>query len=110
MSEALQDTVAFSRGELPEAPYRIHIPERIDVKAIREQTGLSQAAFANRFGLSVCTLHNWEQGRQQPDPTARAITPPLNNPRYYARAYIKSRLHCLMTLLKPISLSQTYTS
>jgi putative transcriptional regulator len=34
--------------------------------------GLSQSAFANRFGLSVHALRNWEQGKRQPDPAARA--------------------------------------
>jgi putative transcriptional regulator len=70
--DAMQDAVAFSRGELPEDAYRVHIPERVNVKAIREQTGLSQAAFANRFGFSVFALRNWEQGKRQPDPAVRA--------------------------------------
>jgi putative transcriptional regulator len=68
----LERARAFSRGELPEDAYRVHIPERVNVKAIREQTGLSQAAFANRFGFSVCALRNWEQGKRQPDPAVRA--------------------------------------
>jgi len=34
--------------------------------------GLSQSAFANRFGLSIFALRNWEQGKRQPDPAARA--------------------------------------
>jgi putative transcriptional regulator len=70
--EPLKEAVAFSRGELPEGSCRVHIFERVDVKAIREQTGLSQAAFANKFGLSVVTLRDWEQGAKPLDPTARA--------------------------------------
>jgi putative transcriptional regulator len=70
--ESMKEAVAISRDELAGDTYRIHIPERIDVKAIREQMGLSQAAFANRFGLSIYTLRNWEQGKRQPDPAARA--------------------------------------
>jgi putative transcriptional regulator len=69
---AMQEAVAFSRGELPQGVYQVHIPKRIDVKTIREQTGLSQAAFANKFGLSVFALRNWEQGKRQPDPAVRA--------------------------------------
>jgi putative transcriptional regulator len=46
-------------------------PERIDVKAIREQMGLSQSVFANRFGLSVYARCNWEQGKRQPDPAGK---------------------------------------
>jgi putative transcriptional regulator len=68
----MKEAVAISHGELPEAAYRIYIPEQVDVKAIREQMGLSQPAFANRFGLSLYTLRNWEQGKRRPDPAARA--------------------------------------
>jgi putative transcriptional regulator len=39
--DAMQDALAFSRGELPEDAYRVHIPECVDIKAVREQTGLS---------------------------------------------------------------------
>lgn len=70
--ESMKEAIAISRGELSEDRYRIHIPEKIDVKAIRQQMGLSQPAFANRFGLSLYTLRNWEQGKRKPDPAARA--------------------------------------
>ncbi|MFP3043789.1 helix-turn-helix domain-containing protein [Treponema primitia] len=70
--DSMKEALAISRGELAQDTYRIHIPEQIDVKAIRQQLGLSQPAFANRFGLSLYTLRNWEQGKRQPDPAARA--------------------------------------
>jgi putative transcriptional regulator len=70
--ESMKEALAISRDELPPATYNMHIPERVDVKAIREKMGLSQASFANQFGLSVYALRNWEQGKRQPDPTARA--------------------------------------
>ena len=41
------------------------------VSAIREQTGLSQAKFANLLGVSVRTLQEWEQGRRAPSGAAR---------------------------------------
>ncbi|MDR1047389.1 MAG: helix-turn-helix domain-containing protein [Treponema sp.] len=68
----MKEAVAISKGELPEDSYKVHIPAKVDVKSIRERMGLSQAAFANRFGLSVFALRNWEQGKRQPDPAARA--------------------------------------
>jgi putative transcriptional regulator len=34
--------------------------------------GLSQSEFARRFGLSLYTLRNWEQGKRHPDPAAKA--------------------------------------
>jgi putative transcriptional regulator len=70
--ESMKEAVAIARNELPEADYRVHIPERVDVKAIRNGLGLSQASFAARFGLSLYTLRNWEQGKRQPEPAARA--------------------------------------
>lgn len=38
------------------------------IKEMRRQTGLSQAAFANKFNIPVKTLQNWEIGRAQPAP------------------------------------------
>lgn len=36
------------------------------IKTIRKQTGLSQSAFAEHFGISVRTLQRWEQGQSTP--------------------------------------------
>ncbi|MCB9958664.1 MAG: helix-turn-helix domain-containing protein [Rhodospirillaceae bacterium] len=38
----------------------------------RQVTGLSQAAFASRFGFQVATLRDWEQGRKVPDTAAQS--------------------------------------
>jgi len=70
--ESMKEALAISRKELSPETYKVHIPESVDVKAIRERMGLSQSLFANRFGLSVYALRNWEQGKRQPDPAARA--------------------------------------
>jgi putative transcriptional regulator len=71
--ESMKEALSISKGELSPRTYKIHIPESVDVKTIREKMGLSQSSFANRFGLSVYALRNWEQGKRQPDPAARAI-------------------------------------
>ena len=44
-----------------------------DPRAVRERLGISQAAFARMFGVSVWTLRNWEQGRRRPEGPARAL-------------------------------------
>ena len=44
-----------------------------EVKAIREQFGLSQNKFAHLVGISVGTLRNWEQGRRRPEGPARVL-------------------------------------
>ena len=43
------------------------------VASIREQTGLSQTAFARLIGVSVRTLQDWEQGRRAPSGPARTL-------------------------------------
>lgn len=70
--ESMKEAVAIVRGELSETSYCVHIPERVDVKAIRTRFGLSQTIFSARFGLSLYAVRNWEQGKRQPDPAARA--------------------------------------
>jgi putative transcriptional regulator len=50
-----------------------HVPEEVDVVAIRKKLRLSQAEFATRFGFKLDALQNWEQGRRRPDGAARAF-------------------------------------
>ncbi|MGH6914049.1 MAG: helix-turn-helix domain-containing protein [Geminicoccales bacterium] len=52
---------------------RVYNPPLPDVKAIRNRLGLSQVAFASRFGFSVRTVQQWEQGRTVPDRSARIL-------------------------------------
>ena len=52
--------------------YKVHIPETVDVKAIRKRDGLSQARFAAHYGFSPASIKNWEQGIRKPDVSTRA--------------------------------------
>jgi len=45
----------------------------VDVKALRARLGISQEAFAGRYGLDVATVRNWEQGRTKPEGPAAAL-------------------------------------
>jgi len=47
--------------------------ENLNVKAIRETTGMSQQKFCSTFGISVGILRNWEQGLRTPRGTARVL-------------------------------------
>lgn len=69
----LDDASAIAKGDADPETYRVHVPPSIDVKAIRVRTGLTQRAFADRFGFSLGALRDWEQGRNNPDRTARAF-------------------------------------
>ena len=58
-----------------------------EVRSIRRRSGLSQSAFAARYGLNLRTLQDWEQGRVQPDGPARAyLLVILREPRAVERA------------------------
>jgi putative transcriptional regulator len=41
-------------------------------KTLRRALGLTQEEFAVRFQIPLGTLRDWEQGRAEPDQTARA--------------------------------------
>lgn len=70
--QAADEMLAHARGEVA-LPMRIyHIPDTVDVKAVREKSGLSQSEFARKYGLNVRALQEWEQGRRAPEPAVRA--------------------------------------
>ena len=52
---------------------RVANPPVPDVKRIRRRMRLSQVQFADRFGFSVRTLQQWEQGRAIPERAARIL-------------------------------------
>lgn len=50
------------------------MPETIpDCRAIRARLGLSQAAFAARYGLGYDAVRAWESGRQHPRGAASTL-------------------------------------
>jgi putative transcriptional regulator len=68
----LEEALDYANGVADESRYGVHIPQAVDVKAIRSRLGMSQQAFAGRFGFSVNTLRHWEQGRRTPEGPTRA--------------------------------------
>ncbi|CAG0980872.1 Antitoxin HigA-2 [Anaerolineae bacterium] len=67
----LNDAVAHAKGELSGVVE--HNPERLNVKAIREQTGMTEQHFCATFGISLTTLRHWENGSSKPRGTARVL-------------------------------------
>ena len=58
----------------PEAYRRKRQAEWVNtVAATRARMKLSQSKFADLMGVSVKTLHNWEQGRGKPTGAARVL-------------------------------------
>jgi putative transcriptional regulator len=68
----LEEAVAYAEDKADKSDYRVHVPEKIDVKAIRTRLDMTQEEFAGRFGFSVNTLRHWEQGSRQPEGPTRA--------------------------------------
>jgi len=68
----LEEALAYAEGTVDTSRYGVHIPEDIDVKAIRAKLDMTQEEFAGRFGFSVNTLRHWEQGRRVPEGPTRA--------------------------------------
>lgn len=66
------EATAHLKGEVKLRETQYTIPDRVDVRLVREQLGLSQSQFAMRYGFNPRTLQEWEQGRTQPDTAARA--------------------------------------
>ena len=52
-----QTALAFAKGKQGHG-CEVHVPDDIDVKAIREKISLSQSEFAKLFGLSKRTLNS----------------------------------------------------
>jgi putative transcriptional regulator len=68
----LAEAVAYAEGEADIGRNGVHIPEEIDVRAIRAKLDMTQEEFASRFGFSINTLRHWEQGRRVPEGPTRA--------------------------------------
>jgi putative transcriptional regulator len=45
----------------------------LDVRALRNRSQLTQVQFAERLGVPLETIRNWEQGKRMPRGPARAL-------------------------------------
>jgi putative transcriptional regulator len=70
--KAAKQAREFARGEAVKG-FIVHVPDDVDVAAIRKRLGYSQAQFSRRFGFSIDALQDWEQRRRTPDRTARIL-------------------------------------
>lgn len=71
---SMEEAVQIIAGEV--APSREHRPVTVpdvDVRAARQRLGLTQPAFAAKFGVALPTLRKWEQGKRRPDGPARVL-------------------------------------
>lgn len=87
IAAGLTDAIAIAEGQADPGSYRVHIPEDVDVVAIRKRLGLTQAQFATRYGFSLGRVRDWEQGRTAPEASQRILLTVLDRePEAVARA------------------------
>lgn len=89
MIASARQALAFAEGGADHG-CEVHVPDSIDIKAIREKISLSQGEFARLFGLSKRTLEHWEHGRRIPSGPARAfLTVISREPEAMRRALLR---------------------
>jgi putative transcriptional regulator len=71
MMDGLNDVEAFLAGE--QEGFKAHVPQDVDVKAIRNRLGMTQARFSDTFGFSLDAIKHWEGGRRTPEAPARTL-------------------------------------
>ena len=69
----LEEAKAYLDGSADKRSFRTHVPARVDVKKIRTRLGLSQESFAQTYGFALSAVRDWEQGRRQPERSARVL-------------------------------------
>jgi len=52
---------------------KLYVPRVVDVKSVRERTGLTQEQFAATFAISLGALRHWERGDRKPRGTALVL-------------------------------------
>jgi putative transcriptional regulator len=73
ITQGLDQARAYLDGTADKRRYRVHVPEKVDVRKIRTQLGLSQEAFATTYGFALSAVRDWEQGRRRPERSARIL-------------------------------------
>jgi putative transcriptional regulator len=68
---AAREMLAIARGEDTGAV--VHVPEMVDVKAVRRKIGMTQRQFASAFGFGYDAVRDWELRRRRPERTARVL-------------------------------------
>jgi putative transcriptional regulator len=63
----LDSARAYLEGTADKRLYRVHVPEKVDVKKIRAALGLSQESFSATYGIAISAVRDWEQGRRRPE-------------------------------------------
>jgi putative transcriptional regulator len=71
MMDGLNDVEGFLAGG--QEGFKAHVPQDVDVKAVRKRLGMTQAKFSDTFGFSLDAIKHWEGGRRTPEAPARTL-------------------------------------
>lgn len=72
-AEAAEDGNAWTEEDVAQA-IRVYPPPKAEqVRALRARLGMSQSQFAHRFGFTLDTLQQYEQGRRTPSGPASTL-------------------------------------
>ncbi len=82
LMQSVKEGAEILHGKLPPASEFVYT--HTDVKAIRENIGLSQQEFANLLCISKRTLEGWEQGQRKLTGPVRALLTIFKNAPEYA--------------------------
>ena len=77
--ESAQQIARHMRGEIRLPMKVVRVAPDVDVRAIREGQGLTREQFAERYGLQVRAIQEWEQGRRKPESAVRAYMLVIEN-------------------------------
>ncbi|MFT4027448.1 MAG: helix-turn-helix domain-containing protein [Novosphingobium sp.] len=69
LKRAISQVEAYKAGE--RKGFVVHEP--VNIKELRRRVGKTQAEFASTYHLPVGTVRDWEQGKRQPDASARVL-------------------------------------
>ena len=65
IKRGLEQAIRHRKGKRV-ARLKLHVPTPVDVKAVRERTGLTQEQFAATFAIGLGALRHWERGDRKP--------------------------------------------
>jgi DNA-binding transcriptional regulator YiaG len=69
----------------------IDLPD-VNVKQLRRSMNMSQTVFAYTFGIPLCDVRNWEQGRREPGTSANTVLHLIRmDPNYMANFVARKR-------------------
>jgi len=93
LMRGLDDVEYFLSGE--KEGFKVHVPEKVDVKSIRNKLRMTQARFSDVFGFSLDAIKHWEGGRRTPEAPARTLLTVIDkNPAAVLTAASVGGLRC----------------